>query len=80
MGYFWINIAMGWLIIIAIVPIIKSMSNNSLLFLLVGCLSYFIGTYFYIKKNIPFGHSIFHLFILGGTICHFYAIYYILIP
>ena len=76
----WIYIAMGWLIIIAIVPIVKSMSNTSLWFLLIGCLSYFIGTYFYIKKNIPFGHSIFHLFILGGTICHFYAIYYILIP
>ncbi len=76
----WIYIAMGWLIIIAIVPIVKSMSNTSLWFLLIGCLSYFFGTYFYIKKNIPFGHSIFHLFILGGTICHFYAIYYILIP
>lgn len=76
----WTYIAMGWLIIIAIVPVIRNMSNYSLLLLLAGCLSYFFGTYFYIKKNISFGHSIFHLFILGGSICHFYSIYFILIP
>ena len=75
----WIYIAMGWLIIIAIVPLIKNMSYSSLWFLLAGNLSYFFGTYFYVKKNIPFSHSIFHLFILAGSICHFYAIYYILI-
>ena len=75
----WTYIAMGWLIIIAIVPVIKKMPDESLWFLLIGSISYCIGTFFYIKKNIPFGHSIFHLFILGGTICHFYAIYYILV-
>jgi hemolysin III len=76
----WVYIAMGWLIIIAIVPIIRKMPDISLWFLLIGSLSYFFGTFFYIRKNIPFGHSIFHLFIMGGSVCHFYAIFYILVP
>jgi len=74
----WTYIAMGWLIIIAIVPVIRNMPDTSLWFLLAGSLSYFFGTFFYIRKKIPFGHSVFHLFIMGGTICHFFAIYYIL--
>ena len=74
----WLYIAMGWLIIIAIVPIVKNLPNISLWFLFAGGLSYSIGTFFYLKKSIPFGHGIFHLFILGGSICHFFALFYLL--
>lgn len=74
----WLYIVMGWLILIAIVPIIKKLPNISLWFLLAGGLSYSFGTFFYIKRKIPFGHGIFHLFIIAGSTCHFFAIYFLL--
>jgi hemolysin III len=65
--------AMGWLFIMAIVPIVRNFPTLSLVFLLVGCVTYTIGIFFYIRKDIPYGHGIFHLFVLGGSICHFFA-------
>jgi hemolysin III len=73
----WLYIAMGWLIIFAVVPVIKTMPAITLWFLLSGCLSYFVGSFFYIKRKIPFGHGIFHLFIIGGSVCHFFALYFL---
>ncbi|HRX69505.1 MAG TPA: hemolysin III family protein [Tenuifilaceae bacterium] len=71
-------IAMGWLILIAIVPIIQNLPNISLWFLLAGGLSYSFGTIFYINRDWPYGHGIFHLFILGGSICHFFAVLFLI--
>ena len=71
-------IAMGWLIIIAIVPVIKNVPNLSLWFLLAGGLSYSFSTVFYLNRNLPYGHGIFHIFILGGSICHFFALFFLL--
>ena len=73
----WLYAAMGWLFLIAIVPIVKSLPTISLVFLLSGCLSYSAGIFFYLKKAIPYGHGIFHLFVLGGSICHFFAIVFL---
>ena len=73
-----IYIIMGWLIIIAIVPILKKVPDTSLYFLMAGCLSYSAGVIFYIKKHWPFAHLVFHLFVLGGSICHFFGFLYLL--
>lgn len=69
----WMYVIMGWLIIGAIVPVIKNVPAISLYYMLAGCLSYSAGVFFYIKKGLPFGHLVFHLFCLGGSICHFFA-------
>ncbi|MDD2635277.1 MAG: hemolysin III family protein [Bacteroidales bacterium] len=69
----WLYVGMGWIILIAIVPLIRNASSITLIFLLAGCLSYSSGIAFYLIKSIPFGHGIWHLTILGGTICHFFA-------
>lgn len=80
----WRNISavlygvMGWLFIMAIVPLVKSLSTLSLIFLLVGCFTYTVGIFFYIRKDIPYGHGIFHLFVLGGSICHFFAMVFMI--
>ena len=74
----WLYIVMGWLILIAIVPILKNVPEVSLWYLLIGSLSYFSSTYFYLYKKIPFHHGIFHLLILGGSICHFFAFYFLI--
>ena len=64
---------MGWTVIIAIVPVIKHMPSPSIWFVLAGCLSYTFSPIFYLMRKHPYAHGIFHLFILGGTICHFFA-------
>jgi hemolysin III len=69
----WLYVAMGWIIIIAVVPLIKNASGATLWFLLAGCLSYCAGVAFYLIKRIPFGHGIWHITIIGGTVCHFFA-------
>jgi len=69
----WLYVAMGWLIIIAIVPLVRSTPWDALLFLIAGGVCYTIGALFYLRKNKRFSHFIFHLFVLGGSICHFFC-------
>jgi hemolysin III len=65
---------MGWIIIIAIKPLIESVNTTGLIFLLVGGISYSLGIIFYVWRKIPFSHAIWHLFVLGGSISHFFTI------
>lgn len=69
-----IYVIMGWLSIFVIYPIFKKTSSSFVLVLILGGLVYTVGTYFYKKKD-PVNHVIWHLFVLGGAICHFIAIY-----
>lgn len=69
-----IYLLMGWIIVIAIKPLITSLSLPGLIWLAIGGLSYSFGVIFYLWKKLPFAHSIFHLFVLGGSISHFFAI------
>ncbi len=71
-------VAMGWFVIIAIVPIIKNVPNTSLWFFLAGALSYSGGVVFFVIKKVPFFHLVFHLFILGGSVCHFFGFLFLL--
>lgn len=74
----WLYIVMGWTGIIAIYPIIKNVPNTSLWFLLSGCLAYSFSVVFYLIEKIPYSHGIFHLFILAGSICHFFSLVFLL--
>lgn len=74
----WLYIAMGWTGIIAIVPIINNVPNTSLWFLLSGSLAYSFSVIFYLFDKIPYGHGVFHLFIIGGSVCHFFALLYLI--
>lgn len=67
-------VAMGWVIIVSIRTLLKKISRTGLYWLVAGGITYTVGTYFY-SHNIPFYHAVFHLFILGGTVCHFIAVY-----
>lgn len=72
----FIYVIMGYTIIMGIVPLIKRTPSITLWFLLIGCLSYTVSVIFYLARKIPFGHGIFHLLILAGSICHFFAFLY----
>lgn len=67
-------IIMGWAIIAAIVPLINSLPTISLVFLLVGGVLYSVGVIFYAIKKIKYFHSIWHLFTIGGSVFHYFAI------
>ena len=69
---------MGWTIVGAIVPVIKHSPESTLWFLLAGCLSYSMGPVFYLWRSRPYMHGVFHLFVLGGTICHFFGFWNLL--
>ncbi|PZR12087.1 MAG: hemolysin III [Flavobacterium psychrophilum] len=71
---------MGWLIIIAIKPLIENVAAGALYYLLGGGLCYTIGIYFFAKEKIPYNHTIWHLFVLGGSALHFFGIFFYLIP
>lgn len=71
-------IAMGWLIVIAIKPLMKFMSTTSLVFLIVGGVLYTLGTIFYIWRGMKYHHAIWHIFVLGGSICHFFTMIFML--
>jgi hemolysin III len=67
-------ILMGWIVLIAIKPLIAAMPLGGLLLLIGGGLLYTLGTVFYLWRIMPFHHAVWHLFVLGGTICHFLCI------
>ena len=70
-------LAMGWLIIFAIKPLILALSTKSLVFMIIGGLFYTVGILFYALQSMGFkySHSIWHLFVLAGSIFHFIMIY-----
>lgn len=76
----FIYLAMGWSIVFAFNPFIEKLNPKGLLWLVAGGLSYTFGTIFYAKEHIKFSHSIWHLFVMGGSICHFFAIFFYLLP
>lgn len=69
-----IYIAMGWMVMVAIKPMWASIDGWTLGWLLAGGLSYTLGTYFYHRESIPYSHAIWHLFVIGGSVCHFVAV------
>ncbi len=73
-----VYVIMGWMFVIAAGPMIHNLTTTSLLFLLLGGLSYTLGVVFYVWRNLKYGHGIWHLFVLAGSIFHFFSIYFIL--
>ncbi|HQP27109.1 MAG TPA: hemolysin III family protein, partial [Candidatus Syntrophosphaera sp.] len=68
-----IYLLMGWMIVIAVKPLLSYLEPASLIWLFVGGACYTLGIIFFVLKKLPFAHSVWHLFVLGGSICHFFA-------
>lgn len=69
-----IYIAMGWLVVVALKPMLQALDGFTLGWLLAGGLFYTLGTYFYQHDDIRYFHAIWHLFVLAGSVCHFVAV------
>jgi hemolysin III len=75
-----IYLAMGWLALFAAKPLLASVPLPGLLWLLAGGLFYSLGAVFYLWKKLPFHHGIWHLFVLAGSVCHYFAILFYVLP
>lgn len=75
-----IYVAMGWVIIIAIKPLMASMDQAGLLLLVAGGLCYTGGVIFYVDRRRAWTHPVWHLFVMGGSICHYFAVLWYAAP
>ncbi len=75
-----IYIAMGWLITFASSDLVASLSETALKLTIAGGIVYTAGVIFYLADRIPYMHAIWHLFVIGGSACHFSAIYFGVLP
>ena len=69
-----IYIAMGWLIVVAIRPLLAALDGWTLGWLLAGGLCYTLGTVFYHRPGLRYSHAIWHLFVVAGSVCHYIAV------
>lgn len=69
-----IYICMGWLVVVAAEPLMRSVPATALAWLLAGGIAYTVGTVFYMSRRLPYAHAIWHAFVLAGSVCHFAAV------
>jgi hemolysin III len=71
---------MGWLVVIAVGPMMELSQSGLLIFLALGGLCYTVGVVFYIWRGFKFHHGIWHIFVLAGSILQFFGILLFLYP
>jgi len=69
-----VYIVLGWLVVIAAGPLVRSLELGGLIWLVAGGLAYTAGTIFYLWERLPFNHAVWHVFVLSGSVCLFFAV------
>jgi hemolysin III len=70
----FLYVMMGWIILPAVKPLYDAVSMEVFVFLMAGGACYTIGTYFFLKDTKRYYHSIWHVFVLSGTVAHFFSV------
>ena len=73
-------VGMGWLVVIALKPTLEAVPPGGIVWLGMGGLAYTSGLVFYAWKRLPFNHAVWHLFVLAGSVCHFVAVLFYVLP
>ncbi|WP_209124290.1 hemolysin III family protein [Alkalihalobacillus sp. BA299] len=73
-------IAMGWIIVIAWKPLAHTLPSEGIMLLILGGIFYTVGTVFYVWRGFQFHHAVWHLFVLAGSIAHFFAVIKYVLP
>lgn len=74
-------VLMGWMIVVVIRPMAGSLPWGALAWIVAGGLAYTSGTLVFHSKRLPYAHAIWHLFVITGSVCHYFAIArYVIIP
>ena len=69
-----IYVAMGWLVLVAIKPVLAALDAWTFGWLIAGGVFYTLGTVFYHRESIPYSHAIWHLFCIAGSVCHYISV------
>jgi len=75
-----VYVLMGWAVVAAIKPMLAAVAPSGLLLLLLGGVCYTGGVGFYIWHRLPYHHALWHLFVLAGSACHYFAVLFFVIP
>ena len=67
-------LGMGWLVLAVIWPLALAVPVSTLVWLCVGGIVYTAGTIFFVREHVRYNHFVWHLFVLGGTVCHYLAV------
>ena len=73
-------IAMGWLSLLLLKPMLTTMGIGGMVWMIAGGLSYSLGVIPFLWTRLPFNHAIWHLFVIGGSLCHYVAIWHYVLP
>ena len=65
---------------LGIKPLLTSVALGGLILLLAGGLAYTLGSVFYVWRRLPYHHAIWHVFVLAGSIFHFFAVLFYVVP
>ncbi|MBB1472773.1 MULTISPECIES: hemolysin III family protein [unclassified Luteimonas] len=69
-----IYVAMGWMVLVAIKPVLVALDAWTFAWLVAGGVAYTLGTVFYHRESLPYSHAIWHLFCIAGSACHYIAV------
>ncbi|RUR30284.1 hemolysin III family protein [Vreelandella andesensis] len=75
-----IYLLMGWMIVLASREMAASLSVTGITLLAAGGIIYTLGVVFYAVRAIPYNHAIWHLFVIAGSVCHYFAVYSAVLP
>jgi hemolysin III len=73
-------VAMGWLAVLAVKPMVETIAPGGLALLTAGGLCYTLGCAFYVWRRLPYHHAIWHIFVMAGSALHFFAVFFYVIP
>lgn len=80
----WLSISLylglGWLVVIAIGPLLEAVASGGLVLLLAGGLCYSLGVIFYIWKRLAYHHAVWHIFVMAGSLLHFLSVFFYVLP
>jgi len=73
-------LGMGWLMLIAIGPLMRTLQPTGLMLLLAGGAAYMLGVLFYAWRRLPYNHAVWHVFVMAGSVCHFSCVLGYVVP
>jgi hemolysin III len=73
-------VGMGWVVVVAIKPMIGAVPAPGLLLLFLGGIAYTGGVVFYVWKRLPYHHAVWHVFVLAGSLLHFFSVLFFVLP
>ncbi|MCM2269766.1 MAG: hemolysin III family protein [Thermoanaerobaculia bacterium] len=75
-----IYVLMGWSVVVAFGPLVRTVAPGGVQLLVAGGLAYTVGLLFFAWERLRYGHFVWHLFVLAGSVCHYFAVLLYALP